>query len=166
MYRRALLSLCFATLFVGCAPSLSPLYRDYDVEPAPASTSDGASERPAEEVSGDIYDRIRAALTDAGWTETPSAAPNAISTEPRELSNWGIYRVVVSLDAVPVGEQHVRVLFHPARVYFTGGRSKIPYLGSGLRRALLPDLNEAFEAQGLYPIGTPRERDEEQVAGT
>jgi len=166
MYRRALLSLCFAVLIVGCAPSLSPLYRDYDVEPAAMNASPEEDERPAEEASGDIYDRIRAALAEAGWTQTPSAAPNVISTEPRELSDWGIYRVVVSLDVVPAGERHVRVLFHPARVYFTGGRSKIPYLGSGLRRALLPDLNEAFETQGLYPIGTPRERDEEQVAGT
>jgi hypothetical protein len=166
MPRRAFLALCLAALFVGCAPSLSPLYRDYDVEPAPASTSVGDTEQSTDEVDRGIYDRIRAALADAGWTEAPSAAPNVVSTEPRQLSNWGIYRVVVSLDVVPVGEQHVRVLFHPARIYFTGGRSKIPYLGSEMRSALLPELNEAFEAQGLYPIGTPRERDEEQVAGT
>lgn len=166
MPRRAFLALCLTVLLVGCAPSLSPLYRDYDVEPTPSSISADDAERSREEVAGGIYDRIRAALADAGWDEAASAAPNVVSTEPRQLSNWGIYRVVVSLDVVPVGEQHVRVLFHPARVYFTGGRSKIPYLGSGLRSALLPDLNEAFEAQGLYPIGTPRERDEEQVAGT
>jgi hypothetical protein len=129
------------------------------------ASAEGA-ERFTEEAGSDIYDRIRAALADAGWTETPSAAPNVVSTETRQLSNWGIYRVVVSLDVVPAGEHHVRVFFHPARVYFTGGRSKIPYLGSGMRSTLLPDLNAAFEAQGLYPIGTPRERDEEHVAGT
>jgi hypothetical protein len=163
MPRRVLLTLCLAVLFAGCAPSLSPLYRDYDVEPASTVAN---SERSTDETDSDIYDRIRAALASAGWNETPSAAPNAVSTKSRQLSNWGLYRVVVSLDVVPVGEQHVRVLFHPARVYFTGGRSKIPYLGSGMRSALLPELNEAFEAQGLYPIGTPRERDEKQVAGT
>ena len=166
MHRRALSILCFAVLLVGCAPSLSPLYRDYDVEPAPVSASAEDAERSTEEAGSDIYGRIRAALADAGWTEAPAAAPNVVSTETRQLSNWGIYRVVVSLDVVPAGEHHVRVLFHPARVYFTGGRSKIPYLGSGMRSTLLPELNEAFEAQGLYPIGTPRERDEEQVAGT
>jgi hypothetical protein len=172
MLRRACLALCVAALISGCAPSFSPLYRDYDVEPVPNgdqveyadSYSGEAHDR--NDLGDDLYARIRAALADAGWTETESTAPNAVTTEPRSLNNWGVYRVVVSLDVVPVGEQHVRVLFHPARRYFTGGLSKIPYLDSGLRRALLPDLNEAFSKQGLYPIGTPRERDEEQVAGT
>lgn len=162
MVRRTFLACCLGALFIGCAPSFSPLYRDYNVE----SASDEAEETTADVVDSDLYSRIRAALTDAGWAATTPVAPNVVSTEPRQLSNWGLYRVLVSLDVVPVGERHVRVLFHPARRYFTGGQSKIPYLDGGLRRALLPDLNEAFEAQGLYPIGTPRERDEEQIAGT
>jgi len=172
MICRACLAICLAALLGGCAPSFSPLYRDYDVEPASNrdqaeyAVTSSAERQDTERTDDDLYARIRAALADAGWTETDSAAPNAVSTETRSLSNWGIYRVVVSLDVVPVGEHHVRVLFHPARRYFTGGRSKIPYLDSGLRRALLPDLNEALSKQGLYPIGTPRERDEEQVAGT
>jgi hypothetical protein len=162
-----LLFLCFAAISSGCAPSLSPLYRDYDVErPSEVGlveSSGGVSENTGDR---DVNARIREALADAGWTEAAAAAPNAISTEPRQLSNWGLYRVLVSLDVVPVGDRHVRVLFHPVRRYFTGARSKIFYLDGGMRRALLPELNEAFEAQGLYPIGTPRERDEDQVAGT
>lgn len=172
MFRRACLAFCVAALVGGCAPSFSPLYRDYDVEPPPSGDQVEYADSYPDETHGsedpgdDLYARIQAALADAGWTETESAAPNVVSTAPRSLNNWGIYRVVVSLDVVPIGEQHVRVLFHPARRYFTGGLSKIPYLDSGLRRALLPDLNEAFSKQDLYPVGTPRERDEEQVAGT
>jgi hypothetical protein len=163
---RFLLMFCLAgaTVVSGCAPSFSPLYRDYDVEPAARAADDGLSEAAVDDA--DVYARIRAALTEAGWTEAAPAAPNVISTEPRQLSDWGLYRVVVSLDVVPVGEQHVRVLFHPSRRYFTGAQTKIPYLSGGMRGALLPDLNDAFEARGLYPIGTPRERDEERVAGT
>jgi hypothetical protein len=153
----------------GCAPSFSPLYRDFDIEPAADAplAARASAETEATTVRDDaVYARIRAALAEAGWEEAPPASPNVVSTEPRQLSDWGLYRVLVSLDVVPIGSRHVRVLFHPARRYVTGGRSKIPYLSSGLRQALLPELNEAFEMQGLYPIGTPRERDEEDVEGT
>ncbi len=163
MFRRALLLLCLVALLAGCAPSFSPLYRDYDVDPVVLAE---ASEPPERQGGTEVRARLRAALAEAGWTEAEAAAPNVISTAPRRISNWGLYRVQVSLDALPIGDRHVRVLFHPVRRYITGGRSKIPYLGSSLRRALLPELNEALEAQGFLPIGTPRERDEEQLDGT
>ena len=179
---RVFLLLCLIVTGTGCAPSFSPLYRDFDVSPdltdravaesqeaqegSAAAEVRGATERDDETQNNEVYERIRTALAAAGWEEGPQAAPNVVSTEPRTLSDWGLYRVLVSLDVVPIGDRHVRVLFHPVRRYFTGGRSKIPYLNSGLRQALLPALNEAFEAQGLYPIGTPRERDEEEVEGT
>lgn len=177
MHWRLLSLFCLASVVAlnGCAPSFSPLYRDFDIESTSAQTlssdrisagTDSASADAGPKASGDVYARIRNALAEAGWTEASSVVPNVVSTHPRQLSDWGLYRVVVSLDVVPVGGQHVRVLFHPVRRYITGGRSKIPYLDSGMRRTLLPVLNEAFEAHGLYPIGTPRERDEEQVEGT
>ncbi len=166
MHQRTILGfLLLALLASGCAPSFSPLYRDYDVEPIAVASAD-ATKQSEETRSQDVRARLRAALVEAGWTEAAPSAPNVISTEPRQLSHWGLWNVIVSLDAVPVGDQHVRVLFHPVRRYVTGGRSKISYLGSGLRRAILPDLNEALEAHGFLPIGTPRERDEEQVEGT
>lgn len=165
MSRRPILGLFVALLVSGCAPSFSPLYRDYDVAPDPIASTEAAE--PTGGTSGqEVHERLRAALAAAGWTEAAPSAPNALSTEPRQLSHWGLWHVVVSLDAVPVGDRHVRVLFHPVRRYITGGRSKIPYLGRGLRRALLPDLNKALEAHGFLPIGTPRERDEEQIEGT
>lgn len=154
-------------LLVGCAPSISPLYRDYEVEPAPLAGlagSDDATSGAASDAA--VLGRLRTALAEAGWTEEATPIPNTVSTEDRQLSDWGLYRVLVSLDAIPMGERHVRVQFHPVRRYITGGRSKIPYLGSGLRSALLPDLNAALKAHGFYPIGTPRERDEKQVEGT
>lgn len=141
----------------GCAPSVSPLYRDYDLRPDTL-----AEDAPAEAV----YARLRAALAEAGWNEAEPSAPNVLSTEQRAFGRWGLYEVLVSLDVVPMGDRYVRVQFHPVRHYITGARSKIPYLGSGLRQAILPPLQEAFEAHGLHPIGIPRERDEDQVEGT
>lgn len=145
------LALVVTLALSGCAPSLSPLYRDLEQTPEAHST--------------DVYERIRAALAEAGWAEAPSAAPNVVSTESREVSDWGLYRVTVSLDVAPVGRDHVRVFFHPVRHYITGGRAKIGSLDAGLRRALLPELYAAFEAQGLRPAGTARERDEAAVDG-
>ena len=132
----------------ACAPSLSPLYRDYEVQSA---------EQP-------IADRIEAALAEAGWPLTPASAPNVLATEERKIRSWGLYSVVVSLEAVSVGEDYVRLYLHPYRKYFTGSRGKIPYLKKGLQRALLKDLNEAFYNQGLVAVGTDLERDREATA--
>lgn len=149
-------------LVAGCAPSVSPLYRDYEIEPtAFASSSPGDSADHTE-----VHARLRGALSDAGWIITEPASPHVLSTEAREFGSWGLYQVLVSLDAIPMGDGFVRVHFHPVRRYFTGARSKIPYLGRGLRSAVLPDLIEAFEAHGLRPLGIPRERDEKQAGGT
>lgn len=141
-------------LLLGCAPSTSPLYRDY--APHSVSSREGSH-------GEDVYARLRAALATAGWREAASAAPNALSTEPRELSDWGLYEVLVSLDVVPVGGGYVRVHFHPVRRYLTGARTKIPYLSSGIRRAILPDLTDALQAQGFRPLDPPHERDGNQM---
>lgn len=132
----------------ACAPSLSPLYRDYEVQNI---------DRP-------IADRIEAALGEAGWQITPASAPNALATDERKIRNWGLYSVVVSLEVVPVGEHYVRLYLHPYRKYFTGNRSKIPYLKKSLQRTLLTNLNEAFHNQGLQALGTGIERDRQAAA--
>lgn len=159
MSPRPLFALVCLVALAACAPSISPLYRDYEVEPAPLASADVE----AESRDARVRDRLRAALAEAGWTVGGPAAPNVISTEERGFGSWGLWRVLVSLDAVPVGDRHVRVQIHPVRRYITGGRSKIPYLGRSLRAAILPDLNEALETHGFHPVGTPRERDEEQT---
>ena len=132
----------------ACAPSLSPLYRDYEIQ---------TLDQP-------IAERIEAALTEAGWQSTPSSAPNAIATQERKVRSWGLYSVVVSLEAVPVGESYVRLYLHPYRKYFTGNRSKIPYLKKSLQRTLLKDLNETFKTHGLVAVGTGLERDRQTSA--
>ena len=131
----------------ACAPSLSPLYRDYAVQQSDQS----------------VGERIEAALVEAGWQVTPSSAPNALATDERKIRSWGLYSVVVSLEAVPVGEDYVRLYFHPYRRYFTGGRSKIPYLKKSLQRDLLRDLNQALYDEGLQAVGTGIDRDRETV---
>ena len=132
----------------ACAPSLSPLYRDYEVQ---------AEDQP-------ITERIEEALAEAGWESKPSSAPNAIATQERKVRSWGLYSVVVSLEAVPVGGGYVRLYLHPYRKYFTGNRGKIPYLNTTLRRSVLRDLNEAFQTRGLVAIGTSLERDRQASA--
>ena len=132
----------------ACAPSLSPLYRDYEIQ---------AEDQP-------VTQRIEEALAEAGWERIPSSAPNVIATQERKVRSWGLYSVVVSLEAVPVGQGYVRLYLHPYRKYFTGNRGKIPYLNTTLRRAVLKDLNEALQTRGLVAIGTSVDRDRQASA--
>lgn len=143
-----LIGLCLST--AACAPSLSPLYRDYEAQ--------------ADTPSAPVAERIETALTETGWHLKPAAAPNAFATEERKLSSWGIYSVVASVEVVPLGTEYVRLYIHPYRKYITGGRGKIPYLNKSLQRSVLTDLTQAFERQGLQAIGTGEKRDEALTA--
>lgn len=134
----SLLLLLLAGSLAACSPSLSPLYRDYEIarEAAPP----------------DLRRTLEEALRDAGWELTPSSAPNVIATDVRTFNNWGLYKVQASLEVAPIGEGYVRVFVHPYRKFFTGGKSKIPFMKGSLRRAILPDLNRALAAHGLTMI--------------
>lgn len=139
-------ALLLAVVWAGCAPSISPLYRDYDLR---------------DRSDGDMRNRILAALQDTRWTAVPTSAPHVVATDTVTMRRWGLYRVEVSLEVAPVGDRYVRVFVHPYRVYFTGARRKIPYFKRRLRRTILPELARAFESQGLYAIGSAMERDRE-----
>lgn len=128
----------FVSVLAGCTPSVAPLYHDYRVPPAEQPESDAA-----------LQAKIERALQQAAWTPVEGEVTHTVATEPRTIRRWGLYRVTVSLEVAPIGDEYVRVFFHPYRKYFTGGRSKIPYLSKSLRRTLLPDLNESFRAEGL-----------------
>ena len=121
----------------GCSPSLSPLFRDYEVN-------------EAEEVIGT---RVERALTKAGWELTEASAPNAIRTIDRTLNRRLIYKTVVALEVVPIEDRFVRVFIHPYRDNLIGGKSKIPYLPSNIRRRVVPDITEALAREGLYAVG-------------
>jgi hypothetical protein len=152
----ASLAVATALLLAGCAPKLSPLYRDYAVAPSSAAETQSATSTDAA-----TLDRIRAALVADGWAlaEQPGAA--LVRTEQRRISEWGLYRVDASLEVVPLGDDYVRVMVHPYRNYITGGRTKIPFLQKRMRRVVMPSVTEALEAQGLALAGTSEERDEE-----
>lgn len=146
---RTFLLLAFvAVLGAGCSPSLSPLYRDYVVDP----------------VDTPVEARIDAALRAAGWMPQPGEAPNVIATQERTLNHWGLYRIVASLEVVPIGDDYVRLFVHPYRHYVTGARSKIPFLKRGLRGRVLKDLNKAFTEHGLKALATATERDRQAAA--
>lgn len=142
--RCVLVTLCCIS---GCSPSLYPLYRDYEVL---------TEEEP-------VLERLRDAFEETGWQTAPPPAPNAVTTQEKRIRSWGLYRVMVSIEAVPVGRDHVRLFVHPYRHYITGSRSKIAYLKGGIRRAVLRDLENAFESRGLVAVGTGRSRDRESV---
>ena len=134
-------------LLAACAPSLSPLYRDYEAGGA----------------GGALEDRIVAALQEAGWDTVSTTVPHAVATEEKVLSHWGLYKVTASLEVTPLGRDHVRIFVHPYRQYIVGGKSKIPYLTRRIRVKFLPDLSDAFETQGFALAGTPFERDDTEM---
>ena len=122
---------------------MHPLYVDYEV---------GAYNTP-------VLQRLEHAFIDAGWSIADKELPNTVSTEVRQFQSWGLYNVMVYIEAVPVGSQYVRLFIHPYRYYFTGARSKIPYLKGGIRRAVLRDLEKALTNQNLVAVGTDLSRD-------
>lgn len=174
-----------AILLAGCSPTLSPLYRDYEVREPGAVVVDGSA--PTEGPTNDAYDpqcaggstadcaeatfiddaelhrRIEQGLRNAGWTITESVTDNVVTAEAREFREWGIYSVEVELEVAPVGGDYVRLMVHPFRKFFTGKRRKIGYLRGSLARAALKDLHASFEEQGLHHIGYMQSRDREAL---
>ncbi|HAY36655.1 MAG: hypothetical protein P8H65_09965 [Rhodothermales bacterium] len=138
--------LLFVILLSGCSPKLSPLYRDYEV------TADASHSQ------ADVLDRIERGLLEAGWNPIAGPTGNVIATEMRRFRQWGLYSVEVELEVAPVGGEYVRLLVHPFRIYFTGAKSKVPYLRGSLARAVLKDLHATFETEGLSFIGTAQSR--------
>lgn len=143
--------LLLAIALTGCSPSLSPLYRDYEV---PADSSYSAADTT----------RIKNALRDAGWTVRPANQSNVIATAPRVLDNWFLYKVEVSIEMIPINDRYVRLFVHPRRRYITGGRTKISFLKESLRDEVVPPLNEAFNKYG-YELARTRNQRDRQVGG-
>ncbi len=143
MREKSVLPFCILILAIslpvlpGCSPSLAPLYRDFQSDKSPE----------------EVETSIAHALEMAGWTQTTARAPNAFKTEDRTLNRRLVYKTVVSLEIVPIGDEYIRVFIHPYRDNFVGGRTKIPYLQSNVRKYVFPSLTEAFEEKGLYAIG-------------
>ncbi|MEM6783632.1 MAG: hypothetical protein AAF624_07855 [Bacteroidota bacterium] len=177
--RPAVLVSLLLGLASGCAPSISPLYRDFappqalDARASVGSEAASSSETAAGATAAgataagaglpdeaELVDLASRALQRAEWTlaSTPYDA-STLRTEARTINNLGLYRTEVTLEVVPLRGGFVRVHVHPYRHYLVGGRSKLPYLNPGLRRAVLPALEDAFEAEGLRMLGTARKRD-------
>jgi hypothetical protein len=142
-----LLMLAVLVVLSGCTPSISPLYRDYEVAHTPGL--------PDQEV----LERIDRGLQAAGWTVVDGVTDNTVATELRTMRRWFFYDVQVQMEAVPMGGDYVRLLIHPYRELFNGRRRQIPYLRGSLARAVLRDLKPAFEAEGLIYVGTAQSRD-------
>ena len=124
----------------GCSPSLSPLFRDYEID-NPVDT---------------VEERIRRALEADDWELAETNIPNVVKTTDRVLNRRLIYKTVISLEVVPIEGEYVRVFIHPYRDNLIGGKSKIPYLPANIRRQVIPSITQAFEEEGLYTIGSSR----------
>lgn len=141
----ARLALLLALLVAGCAPRLSPPYRDYEVRTAPSA----------------LADRLAEAVVEAGWTPVASLDPAIVTTAPRRVADGFLSRTDAALDLVPLDGGYVRVYVRAERRSFLGGRSKVYALDGDLRQSVLGPLSEALSARGLVALGTPRERDED-----
>ncbi|MEZ4703091.1 MAG: hypothetical protein R2834_22375 [Rhodothermales bacterium] len=139
-FRMPLLAVLFAVLAAGCSPRVSFLYVDYEIDGDPATM-------PA---------RVAEGFEAAGWQVTGSEIENAIRTESRTFNRRILYKTIAYMEAVPIGDDYVRVYIHPFRHPFIGARNKLPYMPAPLRRSVFPDLTEALEAREIYLRGAPR----------
>ncbi|NND71589.1 MAG: hypothetical protein HKN43_08415 [Rhodothermales bacterium] len=146
-YRVSVAAVFAVLVLTGCSPSLSPLYRDFEHN---ADTDD-------------VRERVERALTDANWQIDSSVDQTLITTESRTFKHWLLYRVEASLQVTEVDGDYVRVLINPYRVYFTGRRSKVPYLKKRLGRSVMRDFQRELDQEGLVAIGTVVERDKEDT---
>lgn len=130
---------------VGCAPRLSPPYRDYEVRTD----------------STEVTTLLRAAATSAGWALATSLDPAVATTAPREVATGLGSRTDAALDLVPLNGGFVRVYVRAEKRSWLSGRTKVYALDDGLRQSVLGPLSEALAERGLVPLGTPRDRDED-----
>ena len=161
----------------GCSPKLAQKYGDYridepvsagrtaDASPVTDSTDlalefeatytevDGKTASSSRESDADVLKRVGAALEASGWTLAEADVEYAVATDKRKFANWLFYTVEAELEVIIIGRKYVRVLIHPFRHYFWGARGRIPYLKSGMARAVFESLDEEFTAQGFTFIG-------------
>lgn len=112
----------------GCSPRLVPLYYDYRL---PDTT--GPSLQP-----------VARALAAAGW-EVSQPDSLHLETMPRSLQHWGLYRVVVRLEAVPVDGRFVRVFIHPYRHYITAAAARSHTCRPGCGPRSCPDCMQRWK---------------------
>ena len=150
------LAVCLGLLWTGCAPSLSPLYRDFESPPSGADTVATISDQAA-------MQELKKALREAGW-EIAASRPDLIETKVQTVQDLGLYKINVHLEVLPVDGTYMRVLFHPYRKYFFGHETKLLFLKSDIRQELLPPLQEALQDRGFRALGTARSRARESGA--
>ena len=144
--RLATLGLVVAVL-AGCAPRLSPPYRDYEVR--------------AELAADALTRQLDAAAVEAGWTTVASEDPRVISTTARSVSQGLLSRTSAALDLVPLDGGFVRVYVWAEKRSILGGRSKVFALNGSLRESVLGSITQALASRGLVALDAPRERDED-----
>jgi hypothetical protein len=148
MLRSWTLSLSLAaSLLAGCASTLSPPYRDYEVR---AEISDDS-----------LTHKLVEAVTAAGWTTVPAESSRVVSTAPRPVGQGLLSKTTAALDFVPLDGGFVRVYVRAEKRSVLGGRSKVFALDGALRQSVLGPISASLAERGLMALGTPRDRDED-----
>ena len=148
MLRSQTVLLVLAAAFVaGCASTLSPPYRDYEIRT---------------KVSGDsLTHQLVEAATEAGWTTVSAESPRVVSTAPRPVKEGLLSKTSAAIDLVPLDGGFVRIYVRAEKRSVLGGRSKVFALDSGLRASILGPISTSLAERGLMALGTPRDRDED-----
>ncbi len=135
-------------LLAGCAPRLSPPYRDYEIRQTPSAA---------------LTEQLRGAVLEAGWELAPSNDSLIVATEPRPVGTRLFSSTTAFLNLVPLDGGFVRVYVRAENKGVLGGRSKVYVLDERLQASVLDELTTALETRGLVPLGTPRTRDEDDT---
>jgi len=176
-----MLAVCLILLVSGCSPKLAQKYVDYRIDVPDSVADKSSSERDStdlalefeatyvaldndppitnKESDADVLKRVGAALEASGWILVEPDVEYAVATDKRKFASWLFYTVEAELEVIIIGRKYVRVLIHPYRHYFWGARGRIPYLKSGMARAVFESLDEEFTAQGFKFIGNAGMRD-------
>lgn len=131
-----MLILGMITAFSACSPIVAPAYIDYQVE----------------KKEGSVQERLERAFKTQGWIV--SHHDDVLGTDEKMIQDLAVYKLFVSFEVLPMGENQVRLLIHAFRKYrLSGTRSKIPYLERHIKSAAVKPLQEALKQEGFEILG-------------
>lgn len=129
----------------GCLPRITANYRDFVTQDQPHA-----------------LEMAQAALQETGWTLAAAPASGVLTTHPRALKDFGVYRLSAQAEVAVLDGRYVRVYLHTFRKYLISGRiSKVPYLERNTQTQLLKPLIEALQKRGLTlwkPVWAPENK--------
>ena len=126
-----------AVLSLGACVPITPNYRDYT----------------SNMTANDAMMKAQDVLKTQQWTIKPSPIAPMIATEEREIRNFGVYKIIVSLELVQLNRENIRLFVHAYRKYkLSGTKAKIPYLERHVRQDVVKPLTDALKRQDISVV--------------